>query len=280
MCIGIRALVVIMFFMPLARVQAETVHLKNGDILKGRLEAVNGDVVRVDTQYGALNVSRDSILTIDFRPEGSKSMGGDVATQQAPLPVQSAPQSWNSKDLDTKSSTRGTDKYNAVKIGLDTSGEYSISGSVGGYDLGVTDDVSSAVSVSYENVVPIPGTSFYGGAGVNFQFKREFSESDAGFQFFSGYLVGKIPIEQSYDKNMFPYVVCHLGGGLGLLSGVDTSYDVSLRGGLYYGAGLELNASNFGGTILYAINKGTLNVEDVEFDVEYKRISLFVSYRF
>lgn len=60
------ALITILLVSPACVLHAETLHLKNGDILKGQVTAVNGDVLQVSTSYGALNVLKDSILTIDF----------------------------------------------------------------------------------------------------------------------------------------------------------------------------------------------------------------------
>lgn len=271
---------------PLEMVQAETVHLKNGEILRGQVETLAGDIFQLNTKYGRLNVLRDSILTIDFRPDDQRievdASKLSISPQTVKVPIKDNPPQQSNEELRGNSTVIKNGKYNSFKLGLDTSGTYDISASVGLYNVKIGGDVDSAVSVSYEYTAPvvplINQSPFLGGAGVNFQFPRGFSGDDITFQFISGYLVGKIPI--SGDELFTPYIIGQVGAGLGILHGVDPNVDVTLKGGFYYGAGLELNSAAFGGTVLYSVNKGSLEVSDESFDVEYKKISISLSYSF
>ena len=270
---------------PFAMAQAETVHLKNGEILRGRVEGLSGDVFQLNTKYGLLNVLRDSILTIDFRSDVQQ-----VAIEGVSLsaPAQSAGVSPQDASLQKQYNKAGnespiieTDKYSSLKIGIDTSGTYNVSGSIGQYNVSIGEDVDSAAAISFEYASPMrKGSSLLGGVGGNFQLPRGFSDSDVTFQFISGYLVGKVKIDDSYIPSITPYLVGQIGAGVGLLHNVDPSVDVSLNGGLYYGLGIELNSSSFGGTMLYSVNKGTLDIADESFDVEYKKLSFLFGYRF
>jgi len=260
-------------------VNAETVHLKNGDILRGNIEAVSGGVVQINTKYGVLNIPKDTMLTIDFRPEGQI---------QSPL---AEPANTEVKAVQTSVTSAGfgpgdgeslsTSKPGAIKVFWDNEGSYDVSASLGPNDVSIGGDVNSGVSVAYEYVSPLSAhSSILGGVGINYQFPRGFTEDDVKFNFISGYFIGKIPIDDLYSSSMKKYVIGEVGVGLGLLHNVDESLDASLNGGLYLGGGLEFKSQTFGFTLLYSMNKGELSILDQDFDVNYQKFSFGVGYYF
>lgn len=67
-------LAVLLFSYPLAR--AEEIELKDGSKISGKLTAVEGNVFRVKTAYGEIQVPRSEVVLIRFQENGSKSESG------------------------------------------------------------------------------------------------------------------------------------------------------------------------------------------------------------
>lgn len=270
----------LLIFMSLAvSVHAETVHLKNGDIVRGNMESVAGGVVQINTKYGVLNIPKDTILTIDFRPEAQIQGLSAEGTNAAIKPTQASTVS--AELVPGGGDSLSTSKSGAFKVFWDNEGSYDVSASLGVADVSIGGDVNSGVSVSYEYASPLSAhSSVLGGVGVNYQFPRGFAEDGVTFNFVSGYFIGKIPIDEPYFPSIKTYVIGEVGVGLGLLHNVAESLDASLNGGLYLGGGLEFKSERFGGTILYSMNKGELSILDQDFDVKYQKLSLGVGYYF
>jgi len=155
------------------------------------------------------------------------------------------------------------------KISIDLLGNHSAKILSQSGDL----DVNSALTFGVEFSKKTTNT-FVLGAGVSYLMDREQEIKGSGnFNFVPIYAIGRIQIGNTEDS-VIPSIVGNIGYNI-LFTG-DSSYrgKASLKGGIYFAAGLRLEFSMIFIEGLYKSFQGSATISSIEIDVNYTTLSI------
>ena|SRR6056297_1665674 len=124
-------------------------------------------------------------------------------------------------------------------------------------------DVDSGFTIDGEYLMPAKNKVSYGG-GIAYQLSRSLkADANATFSFVPVYGLLK------YEMQSNSYLVGHVG--YNLFNGNDTFKDGGeLGGGFYYAAGIGVGMENYSADLLYTVNNGTWENDNVS----YSKLSL------
>lgn len=164
------------------------------------------------------------------------------------------------------------------KIGVDAVGNHSVSGFGQSGDL----DVNTGVSFGFDLLTNV-SENFNIGMGVLYQTPREQeAEGSGNFNFVPLYGIVKIKIGSSVQP-VIPCLVANVGYSV-LFNGEDKyKGPFSLKGGLYFGGGIQIEISNFVIEGMYRSFNGTAELDNSgfqssggAFDITYTTLSVMI----
>ena len=174
--------------------------------------------------------------------------------------------------LFTMNSTFAGGVGGTIKLGVDLAGDHDVSapGDSESYD------VDTGVSLSGELFGKI-GNNFDIGVGITYQFPRSIEDFEGDFNFIPIYFMIRARIE---TENIAPYFIGQLG--YNFYEGEDEyKGTLDLEGGLYYGLGVGVIIKKpFIIEAIFSVNNGTAEGSNIEYDVEYSKVTLNFGYNF